>query len=203
MVHVLVDLIARFGYALVFLAVGIESMGVPVPGETGLVIGAVAAGQGKLSPVGVAFAGWLGAVLGDNVGYWIGRRFGRRLFHAPGFRRIYTEERVARAEALFARRHGWLAVFFGRFVALLRIFAGPLAGMHGMPWTRFLVANATGAAVWVAAVVAVGLAAGSQLHLAIRIVSSAGYVGLALVVVLILGVVGTRVVRVMRRRGVL
>src|SRR2546423_1654030 len=117
---------------MVVLAVGVESMGVPVPGETALVIAAVAAAQGHLSPVGVALAATAGAIVGDNIGYWIGRRYGFRLTRARGLRRLYAGERLARAEAFFARR-GWVAVFFGRFIAFLRIFAGPLAGIHHMP----------------------------------------------------------------------
>jgi membrane protein DedA with SNARE-associated domain len=174
-----------------------ESLGVPVPGETSLVIGAVVAAQGHLAPWGVALAGFGGAVVGDNTGYWVGRRWGPRLLTVRGIRRLYSPERRARAESLFERR-GWIAVFFGRFVALLRIFAGPLAGSHRMPWPRFLVANASGGAVWVAAVTTVGLLLGSNLGRAIRLVSRAGYAGLAIAVILAAGF-GIRYLRRRRR----
>ena len=190
----LLDLVARFGYGIVAAGVGIESLGIPVPGETVLVIGAVLAGQGRLSAWGVALSAWLGAVLGDNLGYGIGRRYGRRLTRAPVLRRFYDERRLAAADDLM-RRRGWIAVFFGRFVAILRIFAGPLAGMHHMPWWRFVLANALGAAIWVTGVTAVGLALGSNLDRATSLVTDAGYGGLALVLVaaaLVVAVVGLR-----------
>ena len=163
-------------------------MGIPVPGETALLIGSVLAGSGHLTWEGVAVAGWAGAVLGDNVGYAVGRRFGRRLVRAPLLERVYSPQRLAQAEGFFDR-HGWTAVFFGRFVALLRIFAGPLAGMHQMPWGKFVIANATGAAVWVGAVVIVGLLLGSNLELATTLLQRSGYAGLAIIVVVIVTVI--------------
>ena len=179
----IVTQVGIFAYLIVFLGVGIESMGVPVPGETVLVIGAAIAGQGRLSVAGVAACGLAGAVTGDNIGYWVGRRWGRRLTTWPGVRRIYDERRLAVADRFFARR-GWLAVFFGRFVALLRIFAGPLAGMHHMSWPHFFAANAAGGVIWVAAVTTVGVLVGSNLGRAVSIVSRAGYGGLALALVI-------------------
>jgi membrane protein DedA with SNARE-associated domain len=168
-----------FAYLIVLLGVGIESLGIPVPGETALLVGVFLAAQGRLSVVVVAVVAWIGAVVGDNLGYLIGRRWGRRLMAVRGLRRVYTPERLERAEALFERR-GWLAVFTGRFVALLRIFAGPLAGMHRMPWPGFVVANATGGAIWVAVIVVVGTLIGKNLDRAITFVGRAGYIGLAL-----------------------
>lgn len=194
MTQALVDLVAQYGYALVFAAVGVESMGVPVPGETALVIAAVAAGQGHLSAVGVALAGAGGAIVGDNFGYLLGRRYGVRLVGVRGFRRLYTEQRLLQAERFFAR-HGWTAVFFGRFVAFLRIFAGPLAGTHRMPWRHFLIANALGAVVWASIVTVVGLAVGKNLDRALAIVHRSGLTGLALVVLVVLVAVGVRLVR--------
>jgi membrane protein DedA with SNARE-associated domain len=177
----LLDLVQHAGYLIVFLGVGIESLGLPVPGETVLVIGAVLAGQGHLEPAGVAAAGFLGATLGDNTGYYVGRRWGRRLIATRPLRRVYDPRRLAAAERFF-ERHGWTAVFFGRFIAILRIFAGPLAGMHHMPWRTFLLSNAAGAAVWVGTVVAVGLLIGGNLDHITSLVANAGYAGLAVVV---------------------
>ena len=104
----------------------------------------------------------------------------------PGIRRFYHPRRVERAESFFKRRRGWLVVFLARFVAILRIFAGPIAGISRMHWRSFLIANALGAACWVAAVMAVGLLVGSNLHRAIKIVTDAGYIGLAVVVLLVI-----------------
>src|ERR1700694_5271283 len=109
----LLDLATRFGYVAVFLGVGIESMGVPVPGETTLLVASVLAGHGQLSPFLVGLAGWLRAVV-----------IGQRLTRMPGIGRVYQRHHIEAAERFFARR-GWWAVFFGRFVAILRIFAGP------------------------------------------------------------------------------
>jgi membrane protein DedA with SNARE-associated domain len=181
----LLQLVEHFGYLIIFLGVGIESLGVPVPGETVLIIGAVLAAQGHLQPWAVAAVAVAGAVIGDNIGYYIGRRWGHRLIRMRGLRRIYDPRRVAVAERFFAR-HGWTAVFFGRFIAILRIFAGPLAGMHKMPWTHFVIANLSGAVVWVAAVVTAGLLVGGNLDRIIQLVSRAGYIGLGLAVVLVI-----------------
>jgi membrane protein DedA with SNARE-associated domain len=176
--HTLLHLVERFGYAIVLLGVGIESFGVPLPGETVLVVGAALAAQGHLAAWGVALAAWTGAVVGDNIGYWIGRRYGRRLTKVRGLRRLYSEGRLQTADRFFERL-GWLAVFLGRFVALLRIFAGPLAGMHGTPWRVFLLANAAGAAIWVATMTTIGVLVGANLDRAISIVTQVGYWGIA------------------------
>jgi membrane protein DedA with SNARE-associated domain len=178
--------------------VGIESLGVPVPGETSLLVGVFLATQGRLSVPIVALVGWVGAVIGDNLGYAIGRRWGTRLVRLPAIGRFYTPERLERAEALFERR-GWLAVFAGRFVALLRIFAGPLAGMHRMPWPGFFVANATGGGLWVAAIVVVGVLIGNNLDSAISLVGRIGYIGLGAAVLLVVAYVSVRAWR--RRRA--
>lgn len=178
----LLDLATHYGYIVVFVGVGIESMGVPVPGETALLVGAVLASRGHLSAVGVGLAGWSGAVLGDNTGYLVGRRWGAAFLSNAAVSRVYTPARVAGAERFF-QRFGWLAVFLGRFAALLRIFAGPLAGLHRMSWPRFLVANALGGLIWVSAVVALGLLIGGNLDLAATILTRSGYAGLAVLLV--------------------
>jgi membrane protein DedA with SNARE-associated domain len=184
-VHTIEHLLKLFGLPLVFFGVGIESMGIPIPGETVLVIAAVAAGKGTLVPWQVALCAWAGAVIGDNIGYALGHHYGERFWTLPGIRRFYHPARVARAESFFKGRRGWLVVFAARFVAILRIFAGPIAGISHMHWRAFLLANALGGAIWVAAVMVVGLMVGSNLDRAIKIVESGGYIGLALVVLLI------------------
>lgn len=178
--HALVDLVVRFGYLIVFLGVGIETLGIPIPGETALITGSLLAAQGRLNAAAVAGVAFAGAVMGSSAGYLVGRRHGHRLGGVPLLRAVYDERRMAVAEAFFDR-HGWLVVAGGRFFPLLRIFAGPLAGMHRMPALRFTVANIAGAALWVGVVVTVVLVAGQR---AISLVSQAGYAGLALVLVL-------------------
>jgi membrane protein DedA with SNARE-associated domain len=138
-------------YVLVALVIGLESMGIPLPGEVILVSAALLATREDLniSPVWVAVAASAGAIAGDSAGYAAGRRWGERMFDALGrrFPRHAGPERLAYAQHIF-KQHGMWAVFFGRFVALLRIFAGPVAGALRMPYPRFLTANALGGMFW-------------------------------------------------------
>ncbi|ORB86565.1 hypothetical protein B1987_25490 [Mycobacterium kansasii] len=138
-------------YLLVGGVVGIESLGIPLPGEIVLVSAALMSSHHDLAvnPVGVGVAAVIGAVVGDSIGYSIGRRFGMPLFDRLGrrFPKHFGPGHVALAERLF-NRWGVRAVFFGRFIALLRIFAGPLAGALKMHYPRFLAANVSGAICW-------------------------------------------------------
>jgi membrane protein DedA with SNARE-associated domain len=138
-------------YLVVGGVVGIESLGVPLPGEIVLVSAALMSSHHDLAvnPIGVGVAAVIGAVVGDSIGYSIGRRFGMPLFDKLGrrFPRHFGPGHVALAEKLF-NRWGVRAVFFGRFIALLRIFAGPLAGALKMHYRRFLAANVSGAICW-------------------------------------------------------
>jgi membrane protein DedA with SNARE-associated domain len=138
-------------YLVVGAVVGIESLGVPLPGEIVLVSAALMSSHHDLAvnPVGVGVAAVIGAVIGDSIGYTIGRRFGMPLFDRLGqkFPKHFGPGHVALAERLF-NRWGVRAVFLGRFIALLRIFAGPLAGALKMPYPRFLAANVSGGICW-------------------------------------------------------
>ena len=140
-------------YLTVGLVVGVESLGVPLPGEIVLVSAALLSSRHELavSPLWIAVAATTGAVVGDSIGYGIGHRYGMGLFAWAGRKlpRHFGPSHVAAAERLFAR-WGVLAVFFGRFVALLRIFAGPLAGALHMHYRRFLAANVLGGICWAA-----------------------------------------------------
>lgn len=140
--------IAILAYLVVGLVIGVESMGVPLPGETTLVAAALLASQGDVNIVLVIAAAATGAIVGDSIGYFIGRKAGRGLFERLGRRtHHFSDERIAKAEKYF-HKYGVWTVFFGRFVALLRIFAGPMAGMLRMPYPQFLAANAAGGIVW-------------------------------------------------------
>ena len=138
-------------YLAVGAVVGVESLGVPLPGEIVLVTAAVLSSRHELAvnPVLVGAAGVIGAVVGDSTGYAVGRRLGMPLFDWLGrrFPKHFGPGHVALAERVFDRAGIW-AVFFGRFIALLRIFAGPLAGALKMRYPRFLAANVTGAVCW-------------------------------------------------------
>jgi len=153
-------------YLVVGLVIGIESIGVPLPGEIVLVSASLLASRHELdvSPLWIAVAATTGAVVGDSIGYGLGHHYGMGLFTWAGRKlpRHFGPTHVAAAERLFAR-WGVLAVFFGRFVALLRIFAGPLAGALRMPYRKFLPANIGGGLCWATgttfAVYVIGVAA--------------------------------------------
>jgi membrane protein DedA with SNARE-associated domain len=180
-------------YLVVGVVVGVESLGVPLPGEIVLVSAAVLSSRPEavISPVWVAVAGALGAIIGDSIGYGIGHRYGRSLFDWAGrrFPRHFGPRHVALAERAF-QRWGVLTVIIGRFIALLRIFAGPLAGVLRMPYAKFLPANIVGGVLWVGAttttVYFLGLAAEKWL-------SRFSYVGL--IMALVAGLVAGWVVK--------
>lgn len=138
-------------YLVVAGVIGLESLGVPLPGEIVLVAAALMSSRHTLAvdPAGVGLAAAAGAIIGDSIGYSIGRRFGMTLFERLGrrFPKHFGPGHVALARQFFTRWGVW-AVFFGRFVALLRIFAGPLAGALKMRYSHFLAANAAGGVVW-------------------------------------------------------
>jgi membrane protein DedA with SNARE-associated domain len=138
-------------YGMVGAVVGVESLGIPLPGEIVLVSAALLSSRHELAvnPIGVGAAAVIGAVIGDSIGYAIGRRLGLPLFDRLGrrFPKHFGPGHVMYAERLFDR-WGARAVFFGRFIALLRIFAGPLAGALKMRYGRFLLANVSGALCW-------------------------------------------------------
>jgi membrane protein DedA with SNARE-associated domain len=141
-------LIHTYGYWAVGAIVGLESMGIPLPGETVLVIAAIYAGtRHNLNIWGVIASAATGAILGDNVGYWLGREFGYRLLLHFGEKVGLTQGRIKLGQYLFLR-HGGKVVFFGRFIAVLRTLAAFLAGVNRMKWPQFLLANAAGGVVW-------------------------------------------------------
>ncbi|MBC9729614.1 DedA family protein [Streptomyces sp. TRM68367] len=144
-------------YALVGLVIGLESLGIPLPGEIILVSSALLASQhGDIDPVMLGACASAGAIIGDSIGYAIGRKGGRPLLAWLGkkFPKHFSEGHIATAERSFEKWGMW-AVFFGRFVALLRIFAGPLAGVLRMPYWKFLIANVLGGTLWAGGTTAV------------------------------------------------
>jgi membrane protein DedA with SNARE-associated domain len=180
-------------YLVVGMVIGLESLGIPLPGEIALVSAALLASRHTLdiNPVGVGAAATVGAIVGDTIGYSIGRRYGMGLFERLGrrFPKHFGPGHVALAKQFFTRWGMW-AVFFGRFIALLRIFAGPLAGALKMPYSHFLAANASGGLIWAGGTTAVvyylGLAAEKWL-------SRFSWIGL--VVAVVIGVAFTLVMK--------
>jgi membrane protein DedA with SNARE-associated domain len=144
-------------YLLVGLVIGLESLGIPLPGEIVLVSAALLSSQhGEIDPYVLGACATAGAVIGDSIGYAIGRKGGRPLLAwlDRKFPKHFGEAQIAMAERSFEKWGMW-AVFVGRFVALLRIFAGPLAGVLRMPYWKFLIANVLGGVVWAGGTTAV------------------------------------------------
>jgi membrane protein DedA with SNARE-associated domain len=142
-------LLVSYGLILLFAAVAVESAGIPVPGETALIAAAILATpqQHHYSLIAVMAVGAAGAIVGDNIGYWVGREGGRALIERWGPVRRYADRALPPAERFFAK-HGGKAVFFGRFIAFLRVTAAWLAGLSRMTWWRFLLWNAAGGILW-------------------------------------------------------
>lgn len=144
----LIDAVHTYGAWLVGGTIAIDSMGIPLPGETMLITAAVYAGtSGNLSITNVVLAAITGAIVGDNVGFWIGRTVGIQWVMRHQSLLRLTPRRLKVGQYLF-RRHGGKVVFFGRFIAVLRALAAVLAGLNGMGWRRFLLFNALGAVIW-------------------------------------------------------
>lgn len=153
----------HYGYLAVAGLVLIEDFGIPVPGETVLIVGAVYAGSGRLSIVLVALLGFLGAVVGDNIGFGIGHFGGRQIVERWGRYILLTPERLDRATAFF-ERHGGKIIVVARFVEGLRQANGIVAGTAGMHWARFLFFNVIGAALWVAVWASIGYFSGNNIN---------------------------------------
>jgi membrane protein DedA with SNARE-associated domain/membrane-associated phospholipid phosphatase len=161
------SLIEHYGYLVILFGVMLESTGVPLPGETILIASGVLVQRGHLDLGDVIVFGILGAVLGDQIGYWVGREGGRPFILRWGRYVFITPERLARAEAFF-ERHGGKAVFLARFFSGLRVFGALVAGMSRMRWGSFILYNALGGAVWATAVVLLGYFLGSSIGLVQR-----------------------------------
>jgi len=161
------SLIEHYGYLVILFGVMLESTGVPLPGETILLASGVLVQQGHLDLGDAIVFGILGAVIGDQIGYWAGREGGRPFVLRWGRYVLITSERLARAEAFF-ERHGGKAVFLARFFSGFRVFGALVAGISRMRWGTFILYNALGGAVWATAVVLVGYFLGSSLGLVQR-----------------------------------
>ena len=198
--HSLEPTLNQFGYLAVVGLVLIEDFGVPVPGETVLILAAVYAGAGRLNIALVALLGFCGAVLGDNLGFAIGHFGGRRLVERFGRYIFITPERLDKTTAFF-ERHGGKIIIVARFIEGLRQANGIIAGTSGMQWAKFLVFNAIGAALWVAVWTSIGYLSGSNIDpiykAATRYIT---FTAIALGAVL-LAYVARRVVRVRRARA--
>jgi membrane protein DedA with SNARE-associated domain len=179
----IIHLSNNLGYVLPAI-IGLESMGIPSPGETALVLAAVLASQGKLNIELVLVIGIASAIVGDNVGYLAGRKLGRDVLEAPGpFRK--RRVMVIRAGDRFFQRHGGKSVFLARWVALVRVAAAWLAGINRMPFKQFFFWNALGGITWGVTFGLVGYFGGQA---AANVLAEAGLIGAAFFVVLLVGV---------------
>lgn len=154
-------LIHTYGAIVVFVILTFESLGAPLPGESLLILASVLAGRGELSLPLLMLSAWAGAVLGDNIGYVIGRRLGRGIVLRYGAKIGITAGRLNQVEAFFAR-YGPLTVAFARFVNVLRQLNGVVAGLLKMDWKRFLIFNALGGALWVSVWTSAGFYLGTH-----------------------------------------
>jgi membrane protein DedA with SNARE-associated domain len=181
--------IVIFGYWAVFVGVGLESTGIPFPGETALLAAAVYAGTGSsMNIVGVIIAAAAGAIIGDNTGYSIGRYGGRRLVHRFGHLIRLDDAKLDAAKRYF-ERHGDKTVFFGRFISILRTWAAFLAGLNHMPWPHFLFWNALGGIVWSLVYGLLGYFLGRNLPLLERVVRYLGIGGVIVAVVIVIAII--------------
>jgi membrane-associated protein len=186
----LIGVSSSLGYLLPAI-IGLESMGVPSPGETALVLAAILASQGKLQIWLVIVIGIASAIAGDNLGYLLGRRLGREVLEAPGpfhKRRVL----VIRAGDRFFERHGPKAVFVARWIALVRFAAAWLAGINRMPFRQFFFWNALGGFTWGVTYGLVGYYGGQA---AANVLTSVGIGGAVVLVLLVIGGLGYLKVR--------
>ena len=190
----------HFGVWAIALLIMVEDFGIPVPGETILIAGAVYAGAGRLNVVAVGVAGFIAAIIGDNIGFAIGHFGGRALALRWGKYVFLTEERLNKAEAFFDRR-GAIVITFARFVEGLRQANGIIAGITGMHWLRFLIFNAIGAALWVGTWVSLGYLAGDHITTIYHYITLYSYYVLIALAVLLVGYIAWRLRRRRRRRA--
>jgi membrane protein DedA with SNARE-associated domain len=187
-------LLISYGLVLLFAVVAAESAGVPLPGETALIAAAILAERGHYSIVEVIVVAALAAIVGDNVGYWIGRTGGRALLERWGPIKRYSERVLPPGERFF-RKHGGKTVFIGRFVSVLRVTAAWLAGITHMPWWRFFIWNAAGGIAWATLVSLLAYYFGKAAADAV-----ATYGIYALVAIVVLAAIAFVVVRVVKKR---
>jgi membrane protein DedA with SNARE-associated domain len=176
---------ASWALVLLFFIVAAESAGIPLPGETALVACGVLASADKLNIVAVIVIAATAAIVGDNIGYWIGRKGGRKVLERWGPISKHARKVLPRAERMFAK-HGGKTVFFGRFIAFLRITAAWLAGISHMPWWRFFLFNAAGGILWATLV---GLVAYYLGDAAARAIQTYGLYAAGAIVVIVIVVV--------------
>ena len=185
-------LVRDYGLIIVFLAIALETAGLPLPGETALIAAGVYASKGHLSITAVIVIAAAAAIIGDNIGYWLGRELGRRLIYRYAWMKRIADRVMPPAERFFDR-HGGKAVFFARFFGGVRVTGAWMAGITRMSWWKFLFWNALGGIVWAAGVGLIAFYAGKAA--ADAIARYGVYGGIAIGVVIVLVITALHVVR--------
>jgi membrane protein DedA with SNARE-associated domain len=188
------SLVRDYGLLILFVLIAMESAGIPLPGETALVAAGVLASRGDMSIFAVVSVAAVAAIIGDNVGYWVGRLGGRKLLQKSSLVDRHASRVLPWSERFF-KRHGGKTVFLARFIAVLRVTAAWLAGISRMHWWQFFLWNAAGGIVWA---VAVGLVAYYVGEAAAAAIGRYGLIAGAAIFVLL--VAGAFLFRLVRRR---
>jgi membrane protein DedA with SNARE-associated domain len=171
----------QYGLIVVFVVVFLETMGIPLPGETALIAAAILAAQGHFSITSVIVVGATAAILGDNTGYWLGRELGRGFLQRYGVVRRFSDRVIPPAERFF-EKHGGKAIFLARWFSGFRVAGAWIAGFSRMPWWRFFIWNASGGIVWAVTVSLVAYYAGEA---AANAIGHYGLIGAGVVVILV------------------
>src|SRR5215510_5730767 len=190
--------VQHYGVFAVSLILAFESLGAPLPGETLLIFASVLAQHGEMSLPALLISAWAGSVLGDNVGYLIGKTIGRATITRYGAKIGLTDARMSAVEEMFSR-YGPATVLFARFFAVLRQLNGIVAGTLGMPWWRFLLFNAIGAALWVGAWVFIAVYFSAHTAAAAQFANNLVFAAVAIGLIVLLASLGVR--RLRRDRG--
>jgi membrane protein DedA with SNARE-associated domain len=188
------SLVRDYGLLILFVLIAMESAGIPLPGETALVAAGVLASRGDMGIFAVVSVAAVAAIIGDNVGYWVGRLGGRKLLQKSSLVDRHASRVLPWSERFF-KRHGGKTVFLARFIAVLRVTAAWLAGISRMHWWQFFLWNAAGGIVWA---VAVGLVAYYVGEAAAAAIGRYGLIAGAAIFVLL--VAGAFLFRLVRRR---
>jgi len=185
--HELIHFISTYGYGVVALIIGFECLGLPLPGETILIAAAIYAGRSQeLNIWLVISAAVVGSISGNTIGFWVGREGGYRLLLRYGPRLHLTERRIKLGQYLFLR-HGGKIIFFGRFIAVMRVFGALLAGANRMAWPSFQLFNIAGAVAWAILYGAGAYYLGREMHLFTRYAGiAAGLTALVLIAVVVI-----------------
>ena len=180
----LINIIETFGYPVVFLGIFIESLGIPLPGETVLLIASAYAANSQLNIVAIIVIAAFGAILGDTLGFWIGKEWGRKILQKHRNFFHFSEERQEKIETYF-HKYGPFTVFFGRFISILRTYSAFFAGVNKLHYPIFLIFNSLGGIIWAVAIGLLGYFFGNNIAFIEKIIRDFGYILLVIILIFI------------------